>query len=74
MATAAQRLELLADTLEEANIQIASLMDDVEKDDSLMEIREKLEGLNASIRDAAFRAYDVNNEHQYILEREGWDE
>lgn len=65
-----ERLSKLCDTLESATIMATTMQLDVDKDDTLYELHDLVDNMRMAVRDAAERAYMVNNELTYIMARE----
>lgn len=65
-----ERLSKLCDTLEAATIMATTMQLDVDKDDTLYELHDLVDNMRMAVRDAAERAYMVNNELTYIMARE----
>lgn len=68
--TFSSNLTRLCDMLEAAILQAVTLQEAAEDDGTLYEVREKIDGVCEAIRDAAYRAYDVNNDVIYIAARD----
>lgn len=65
-----ERLSKLCDTLESATIMATTMQLDVDKDDTLYELHDLVDNMRMAVRDAAERAYMVNNEMVYIMAKE----